>query len=114
MYTFTLRPGLSYSTGRPVLARDFRYAIERVMDLNAQAASFLGGIVGASACTPGEPCDLSRGIITDDAARTVTFRLTAPDPDFLYKLAFRFTSPVPPYVPARDNGTDPVPGRARS
>jgi len=110
VYTFTLRPGLSYSTGRPVLARDFRYAIERVMDLNAQAASFLGGIVGASACTPGEPCDLSRGIITDDAARTVTFRLTAPDPDFLYKLAFRFTSPVPPYVPARDNGTDPVPG----
>jgi len=110
VYTFTLRPGLSYSTGRPVLARDFRYAIERVMELNTLAASFLGGIAGASACSPGVPCDLSRGIITDDAARTVTFRLTAPDPDFLYKLAFRFTSPVPPYVPTRDSGTDPVPG----
>jgi YVTN family beta-propeller protein len=109
-YAFTLRPGLRYSTGRAVLAQDFRYAIERVMDLNAQAASFLDGIVGAAACRPGEPCDLSQGIITDNAARTVTFRLTAPDPDFLDKLAFRFTAPVPAYVPMRDSGTNPVPG----
>jgi YVTN family beta-propeller protein len=110
VYTFTLRPGLHYSTGRPVLAQDFRYAIERVMDLNAQAGSFLDGIAGAAACTPGERCDLSRGIIADNAAKTVTFVLTAPDPDFLYKLAFRFTAPVPQYVPMRDSGTDPVPG----
>ena len=109
-YTFTLRPGLRYSTGRPVLAGDFRYAFERVMDLNAQAASFLDGIVGAAACTPGKPCDLARGIITDNAARTVTFRLTAPDPDFLYKLAFGFTAPVPQNVPMHDSGTNPVPG----
>jgi peptide/nickel transport system substrate-binding protein len=93
-----------------VLAGDFRYAFERVMDLNAQAASFLDGIVGAAACTPGRPCDLVRGIITGNAARTVTFRLTAPDPDFLYKLAFGFTAPVPQNVPMRDSGTNPVPG----
>jgi YVTN family beta-propeller protein len=110
VYTFTLRPGLRYSTGRPVLAQDFRYAIERVMDLNVQAASFLDGIVGAAACTPGKRCDLSRGIVINDAAKTVTFVLAAPDPDFLYKLAFRFTAPVPPNVPMRDSGTNPVPG----
>jgi YVTN family beta-propeller protein len=110
VYTFTLRPGLRYSTGRPVLAADFRYAFDRVMDLNAQAASFLDGIVGAAASTPGNPSDLARGIITDNAARTVTFRLTAPDPDFLYKLAFGFTAPVPQNVPMRDSGTNPVPG----
>jgi YVTN family beta-propeller protein len=110
VYTFTLRPGLRYSTGRPVLAQDFRYAIERVMDLNAPAASFLGGIAGAAACTPGSPCDLSRGIAADNAARTVMIKLTAPDPDFLYKLAFRFTAPVPAYVPMRDSGAIPVPG----
>ena len=40
----------------------------------------------------------------------MTFRLTAPDPDFLDKLAFEFTAPVPAYVPARDIGRDPVPG----
>jgi YVTN family beta-propeller protein len=109
-YTFTLRPGLRYWTGRPVLAQDFRYAIERVMDLNASAALFLDGIVGAAACTQGSPCDLSAGIVTDNAARTVTFKLTAPDPDFLYKLAFQFTAPVPSYVPMRDSGAIPVPG----
>jgi YVTN family beta-propeller protein len=110
VYSFRLRPGLRYSTGRPVLAADFRYAFERVMDLNAQAASFLDGIVGAVACTPGKPCDLTAGIITDNAARTVTFRLTASDPDFLYKLAFGFTAPVPQNVPMHDTGTNPVPG----
>ena len=46
----------------------------------------------------------------DDSARTLTFRLTSPDPDFLDKLAFEFTAPVPPYIPARDVGRDPVPG----
>jgi ABC-type transport system substrate-binding protein/DNA-binding SARP family transcriptional activator/streptogramin lyase len=110
VYTFTLRRGLRYSTGRLVLAGDFRYAIERVMDLNPAAASFLDGIVGATACTPGGRCDLSRGIIIDNAARTVTFLLTARDPDFLYKLAFAFTAPVPGSVPMRDTGGTPVPG----
>ena len=35
---------------------------------------------------PAEPrrCDLSAGIITDDAAGTVTFHLGHADPDFLY------------------------------
>ena len=109
-YTFTLRPGLRYSTGQPVHAQDFRYAIERVLDLNPTATSFLDGIVGASACIPGKLCNLGRGIIVNDAAGTVTFRLTTPDPDFLYKLAFEFTAPVPPYIPLRDIGQRPAPG----
>ena len=46
VYTFTLRPGLRYSSGRPVRPQDFRYAIERVLDLNPAAASFLDGIAG--------------------------------------------------------------------
>lgn len=109
VYTFTLRPGLRYSTGRPVRPEDFRYAIERVLDLNPTAASFLDGIAGAAACIPGTLCNLAQGVTVDDPADTVTFRLTAPDPDFLYKLAFEFTAPVPSYIPARDIGRDPVP-----
>ena len=41
VYTFTLRPGLRYSTGRHVRPGDFRYALERVLRLNASAGSFL-------------------------------------------------------------------------
>ena len=109
VYSFTLRPGLRYSTGRPVRPADFRYAIERVLTLNPTAAAFLDGIAGASACVPGRLCDLARGIAADDSARTVTFRLTAPDPAFLDKLAFGFTAPVPSYVPATGPSRDPVP-----
>jgi YVTN family beta-propeller protein len=108
-YTFTLRPGLRYSTGRPVRPADFRYAIERVLTLNSTAATFLDGIAGASACAPGKLCDLARGITVDDPARTLTFHLTAPDPDFLDKLAFEFTTPVPSYVSATQPSPDPVP-----
>ena len=32
-YTFRLRPGLRYSTGQPIRAQDFRYALERVLEL---------------------------------------------------------------------------------
>jgi len=109
VYTFTLRPGLRYSTGQPVRPQDFRYAIERVLDLNPAAASFLDGIAGAAACVPGKLCNLDGGVAVNDPAVTVTFRLTAPDPDFLDKLAFEFTAPVPAYIPARDIGRDPVP-----
>ena len=108
-YTFTLRPGLRYSTGRPVRPEDFRYAIGRVLSLNPTAASFMDGIAGASSCASGKPCGLARGITVDDTARTVTFWLTAPDPGFLDKLAFEFTAPVPSYVPASEPSQGPVP-----
>jgi YVTN family beta-propeller protein len=108
-YTFVLRPGLRYSNGGPVRPQDFRYALERVFELNPTARSFFTGLVGADACHTGSPCDLSRAITVDDRARTVTFHLTAPDGDFLFKLAFPFTAPVPASVPAHDVGTTPVP-----
>ncbi len=108
-YTFVLRPGLRYSNGAPVRPQDFRYALERVFELNPTARSFFTGLVGADSCRSSSPCDLSRAITVDDHARTVTFHLTAPDGDFLYKLAFPFTAPVPASVPAHDVGTTPVP-----
>jgi YVTN family beta-propeller protein len=108
-YTFVLRPGLRYSNQMPVRPQDFRYSLERVFELNPTARSFFTGLLGADACHSGSPCDLSRAITVDDHARTVTFHLAAPDGDFLFKLAFAFTAPVPASVPAHDVGTSPVP-----
>jgi YVTN family beta-propeller protein len=104
-YTFQLRPGIRYSTGEPVRPEDFRRAIERVFaNLDADGnpsggVAYFSGIVGADACKPGDPCDLSRGIVADDDAGTVTFRLTEPDPDFLYELALPFAFAVPAETP---------------
>jgi peptide/nickel transport system substrate-binding protein len=49
--------------------------------------------------------------VTDDAARTVTFRLRAPDPEFLTSLAINsLAAPVPPRTPMGDVRFRPVPG----
>jgi YVTN family beta-propeller protein len=104
-YTFHLRPGIRYSTGAAVRPEDFRREIERVFAIDrggGYPAGFYTGIVGGDRCArvPAR-CDLSRGIVADDAAGTVTFHLVAPDPDFLYKLAFPFADAVPAGTPAR-------------
>ena len=85
-YTFHVRDGVEYSNGRKVTALDFRTAIERTLRHGGPAAALYRGIEGAAACTPAA-CNLFTGIRVDDAGATVTFKLTAPDPAFLYKLA---------------------------
>ena len=103
-YTFPLRAGIRYSTGALVGPADFRRAIERVFMIDKQIGSSIpavyAGIVGAARCERSRgPCNLARGIVADDAADTVTFHLTAPDPEFLYKLAFSWAYAVPPGTP---------------
>jgi peptide/nickel transport system substrate-binding protein len=104
-YTFRLRAGIRYSNGQPVRPEDFRHALERVFILNhglGPAAYFYSGIVGAASCERHpQGCTLTRGIVTDDQADTVTFHLTAPDPDFLDKLAIPFADAVPAGTPDR-------------
>jgi peptide/nickel transport system substrate-binding protein len=110
-WTFRLRPDIRYSTGKPVEPQDFRRAIERLFEITkppSPGAPYFRKIVGASACTA-KRCDLSAGIVTDTVARTITFRLTAPDPDFLAKLALAFAYPVPARTPATDRTKHPVP-----
>jgi YVTN family beta-propeller protein len=114
-YTFQVRPGIRYSNGEPVRPEDFRRAIERVF-ANLDSARdpsgglpYFSGILGAKACKSGNPCDLSRGIVANDDAGTVTFHLTEPDPQFLYALSLPFAFAVPADTPDRLPGTTPIP-----
>ena len=93
-YTFQLRPGLRFSDGAPVRPEDFRASIERAVRLAGQGAPFYGGIAGAEACSP-RRCDLSKGIETDAAARTITIHLRRPDAEFLHKLALPLAYVLP-------------------
>src|SRR5207302_1956660 len=106
-YTFQLRPGIRYSTGRTVVASDVRRAIERTLRIG-KAPQYYGGIVGAASCSK-HACDLSKGIVADDRDRTVTIHLVAPDSEFLYKLALPFTDVVPPGVSDAPARTHPLP-----
>jgi YVTN family beta-propeller protein len=96
-YTFRLRPGVRYSTGKLVQPSDFRAGLERFLAVQPWTVvrKYYAGIVGADTCRVGRRCDLGRGIVADPVARTVTFRLTAPDPDFLTKLAMPWAYAVP-------------------
>ena len=90
-YRFQLRPGLRYSTGAPVHASDVRASIERLHRMAALTLdSYPLELRGQAACSR-QRCDLSAGIVTDDATGTVTFHLRRPNPDFLLNLA------APPY-----------------
>jgi ABC-type transport system substrate-binding protein/streptogramin lyase len=114
-YTFQLRSGIRYSDGALVRPEDFRHELERVFTLgNGYPQLFYTGIVGARRCLThsdfnglqptGHHCDLGMGIVPDDATNTVSFHLTAPDPDFLYKLAFPWADAVPADTPDRPMG----------
>jgi len=109
-YTFELRPGIRYSTGALVSPEDFRHALERTFKLSSPGTDYFRGIAGGSACVARpQTCDLSKGIVTDRQTNTVTFHLTEPDPDFLYKLTLPFAYAIPVGTPNPDIGTTPVP-----
>jgi YVTN family beta-propeller protein len=111
-YTFQLRPGIRYSTGALVRPQDFRAGIERSIELGSLARGYFDHIMGARAClaAPKRPCNLSGGIQADPGANTVTFRLTSPDPDFLYKLALTAADAVPVGTPSHPRGFVPATG----
>jgi len=101
-YTFSLRPGIRYSTGQPLQPSDFRRGFERAFALGAASPTpaLFAALRGAAGCRrhPGS-CDLSSAIQSDERAGTVTFHLSAPDPEFLAKLAGTWALPAPPGTP---------------
>jgi YVTN family beta-propeller protein len=112
VYTFRIRPGIRYSDGQALRASDFRRGMERLFRVGSPGVSLYADLVGARACLRRpRSCDLSHGIITDDAAGTVTFHLAAPDPEFLFKLTeYAFAAPIPPGTPDHETGSRAVPG----
>ena len=109
-YSFQLRPDIRYSNGAMVKASDFRRAFERDFSIGKFAVQYYEGIVGAKQCEKHpDRCDLSRGIVADNVARTVTFHLVAADPDFLEHVALDFAYAVPTGTPLKEIHTHPLP-----
>lgn len=112
VYTFRLRPSLRYSNGAPVRAADFRRGLERVFKLRSPDAGLFADLLGGQACLDHPvDCDLSHGIVTHEASRTVSFRLTQPDAGFLNDLTVGgLTSPVPAGTPLHGGSFPRIPG----
>src|SRR5262245_41704059 len=107
-YTFKVRR-VPYSNGRLVQPEDFRRAIERLFRVDAGWKGQFTDIIGAAACGKAH-CDLSRGILVDHAHRTITFRLTEPDPGLTGALTLLGTAPVPPGTPFHNVRFTPILG----
>jgi YVTN family beta-propeller protein len=101
-YTFTIRPGIRYSDGTTVIASDIRRGVLRELRSTlGNPLVFFDGIRGAATCIAHrQSCDtvLRTGIVVKDPGR-ITFHLTAPDPNFLYKLTY-FAVATAPTAPA--------------
>jgi YVTN family beta-propeller protein len=110
-YTFRLRPNIRFSNGKPLRAADVRWTFERYYRVGGLPVTDYDGIVGGARCAKRpKHCNLSRGIVAHDAARTVTFHLVAPDPEFLYKLALPFGYVVPAGTTTHEVETRSLPG----
>jgi peptide/nickel transport system substrate-binding protein len=110
-YTFTLRKNLKYSDGTALKASDFRYSIERDFKIDSPGVGFysdIEGVSGPQGFATTKKGHIS-GITTDDAARTITIKLTQPRADFLYILALEFSNIVPSSTPNSDQSTHSIP-----
>ena len=107
-YRFAVRDDVTSSNGDPVRPEDFRRALERSIVLSGDAHQYFAAIVGADRCrAERDACDLSDGIEVGED--TVTFHLTVPDGDLLFKLGLPFAFAVPADTPIEDVRFDPVP-----
>lgn len=94
-YTIPLREGVTFHNGRPVVADDYAYAWDRVLDPanESWAASYIYTIQGAK-----ERYEDGAKTVTGIKAldpRTIQITLVQPDVTFLYALTQPFMAPVP-------------------
>jgi len=94
VYKFTIRKGFRFSDGKPVTAKNFKYAIERVAnkDLASPGAPFITdpsgtNIVGAKKVNDGQGQHVSGVVVKGNK---LTIRLTKADGTFMSKITMPF------------------------
>jgi peptide/nickel transport system substrate-binding protein len=116
-WTFTLREGVLFETGRPITSRDVKYGIERsfASDVIVGGPTYVVDLLdvpGNEYAGPYQdeaPDKLGLPTIETPDDRTIVFRLRAPQPDLPYVMALPSSSPVPIEADTvADYGADPV------
>jgi peptide/nickel transport system substrate-binding protein len=107
-YVFHIRKGIKFSNGQTLKPSDFVTTFERQFTVPGPT-SFYSGIVGASKCST-KGCNLSKGVIANDSAYTLTINLTAPDPELMDQLSLPFAFAVPAGTSPKLTGNNVPPG----
>ena len=112
-YAFQIRKDARYSDGKPVTARDFVHALERILDptMKSTNVGFFESLVGAQAMLDGRTKKLAGAVAR---GRVLTLRLTKPVADFVISLAGPIAlCAVPPVPPGRSRRREGPAPRAR-
>jgi len=107
-YLFHIRKGIKFSNGQTLKPSDFVTTFERQFTVPGPT-SFYSSIVGANKCST-KGCSLSKGVIANDSAYTLTINLTAPDPELMDQLALPFAMAVPASTSPKLTGNNVPPG----
>jgi peptide/nickel transport system substrate-binding protein len=102
-WTFKLKDGVTFETGRPITSKDVKYGIERsfASDVVVGGPTYVVDLLDDPAnpypgpYQDGSPDKLGLGTIQTPDDRTITFHLRTPQPDFPYVMALPSSSPVP-------------------
>jgi peptide/nickel transport system substrate-binding protein len=107
-YELTLRKGLKYSNGEPVVASDFTHSLERAFILNSGGSPFYEGIVGAAKFMKEKKGGIP-GVETDDQSGEITIHLENPDGSFESELALPYVALLPAKTANKDLTAEPPP-----
>jgi len=107
-YLFHIRKGIKFSNGQTLKPSDFVTTFERQFTVPGPT-SFYSSIVGANKCST-KGCSLSKGVIANDSAYTLTINLTAPDPELMDQLSLPFAFAVPASTSPKLTGNNVPPG----
>ena len=107
-YVFHIRRGIQFSNGQTLKPSDFVTTFERQFTVPGPT-SFYSDFVGASKCST-KGCNLSKGVVANNSAYTLTINLTAPDPELMDQLAVPFAFVVPASTSLKLTGNNVPPG----
>src|SRR5215467_4318879 len=107
-YVFNIRRGIKFSNGQVLKPSDFVTTFERQFTVPGPT-SFYSGIVGANKCST-KGCSLTKGVVANDSAYTLTINLTAPDPELMDQLSLPFAFAVPASTSPKLTGNNVPPG----
>lgn len=96
VYTFRVRAGVRYSTGRELVASDFVFAINRVLQPQTKSpwSQYFRNVLGADDVSDGRSAT-ARGLTAPDR-RTLRIELSKPDATLPFVMAMPYTAPLPP------------------
>jgi ABC-type oligopeptide transport system substrate-binding subunit len=93
VWTFTLKEGLTFADGEPILPSSYVRSWERAVTLGGDYSYLFGFIEGGQEMLDGEADTLS-GVVADDEAMTLTVTLSAPYANFDAVAGFQVFRPT--------------------